>query len=79
MNMAVLFRGLFRLTLGLIVLAVVASMLVWWLTSRSLPDNQATTEVEGQRDRTLTVIVRPVLSSGRCCPLSASVKSWQRL
>ena len=47
MSMAVLFRGLFRLTLGLIVLTVVVSLLVWWLAIRSLPDYQATTEVEG--------------------------------
>ncbi len=45
--MAVVFRWLLRLTLGLIVLGLVAAALVWWLVSRSLPDYQGTTQVEG--------------------------------
>lgn len=49
--MAALFRWLFRLTLGLIVLGLLAFALVWWLASRSLPDYQKTTQVEGIADR----------------------------
>lgn len=45
--MATLFRWLFRLTVGVLALAVGALLLAWWFASRSLPDYDATTEVAG--------------------------------
>ncbi|TNC71962.1 penicillin acylase family protein [Rubellimicrobium roseum] len=45
--MVTLFRWLFRVTVALVVLGVLAFTLLTWFASRSLPDYEATTEVEG--------------------------------
>ncbi|MDO5646581.1 penicillin acylase family protein [Paracoccus sp. (in: a-proteobacteria)] len=45
--MLTMFRWLLRLTVGLIVLAVLAAALVWYFAIRSLPDYNATLRVDG--------------------------------
>ncbi|WP_282602946.1 penicillin acylase family protein [Paracoccus sp. PARArs4] len=45
--MLTVFRWLLRLTVGLIVLAVVAALLTWYFAVRSLPDYDASYRVEG--------------------------------
>ncbi|MFN3273483.1 MAG: penicillin acylase family protein [Paracoccus sp. (in: a-proteobacteria)] len=45
--MLTMFRWLLRLTVGLIVLAVLAGVLTWYFAVRSLPDYNATYRVEG--------------------------------
>ncbi|MBU2958242.1 penicillin acylase family protein [Paracoccus sp. 1_MG-2023] len=45
--MLTVFRWLLRLTIGLIVLAVLASLLTWYFAVRSLPDYDASYQVEG--------------------------------
>lgn len=45
--MLTLFRWLLRLTIGLIVLLVVAAILAWYFAVRSLPDYNATLRVQG--------------------------------
>ncbi len=45
--MGTIFRWLLRLFTGLVVLALAAGFLVYWLASRSLPDYNATHEVAG--------------------------------
>ena len=45
--MATTFRWLMRIFTGLIVIALVGLMLVYWFASRSLPDYSATHQVQG--------------------------------
>ena len=45
--MATVFRWLLRLTTGLIVLAVLAMLMVYYLGTRSLPDYDKTLHVNG--------------------------------
>ena len=45
--MLTLFRWLLRLTVGLIVLLVLAAVLAWYFAVRSLPDYNATVQVQG--------------------------------
>ncbi|TGN60438.1 penicillin acylase family protein, partial [Paracoccus liaowanqingii] len=45
--MLILFRWLLRLTVGLIVLMVLAAVLIWYFAIRSLPDYTASHAVEG--------------------------------
>ena len=45
--MLTLFRWLLRLTIGLIVLLVIAAVLAWYFAIRSLPDYDATLQVQG--------------------------------
>ena len=46
-DMLTLFRWLLRLTIGLIVLLVLAAILAWYFAARSLPDYNATLQVQG--------------------------------
>ena len=46
-DMLTLFRWLLRLTVGLIVLLVLAAVLAWYFAVRSLPDYNATVQVQG--------------------------------